>query len=90
MILNQKMRLKLLKKKNEQLCKSEERTQKALDDKTKVIRQFSHTYMNMRATALYNIATELLKNEDAVYRNYGRKLLYEYSVKKNLTKDAAS
>ena len=60
---------------------------KAKEDKHMVIRQFSHTYMNMRATSLYNIAMELLKNPDKKYRNYGRKILYEYSVKQNLTKD---
>ena len=60
---------------------------KAKNDKKKIIKQFSHTYMNMRATSLYNIATELLKCEDIQYRNYGRKLLYEYTVKQNLTKD---
>lgn len=52
-----------------------------------IIRQFSHTYMNMRATSLYDIAMKLLKNPDKQYRNYGRKILYEYSVKRNLTKD---
>lgn len=61
--------------------------EKTINEKNTVIRQFSHTYMNMRATSLYNIAVELLKNPDKKYRNYGRKLLYEYSVKKNLTKD---
>ena len=60
---------------------------KAKEDKHMIIRQFSHTYMNMRATSLYNIAMELLKNPDKQYRNYGRKILYEYSVKQNLTKD---
>lgn len=69
------------------LAKAKKDRDKAIYEKKKVIQQFSHTYMNMRATSLYNIATELLKNEDKVYRNYGRKLLYEYSVKKNLTKD---
>lgn len=69
------------------LDKSKESELKAKEEKKKVIKQFSHTYMNMRATSLYNIATELLKNEDKQYRNYGRKLLYEYSVKQNLTKD---
>lgn len=69
------------------LAKAIRDKEKAIYEKKRVIQQFSHTYMNMRATSLYNIATELLKNEDKVYRNYGRKLLYEYSVKKNLTKD---
>ncbi len=69
------------------LARAKKDREKAIHEKKKVIQQFSHTYMNMRATSLYNIATELLKNEDKVYRNYGRKLLYEYSVKKNLTKD---
>lgn len=60
---------------------------KAKEDRHTIVRQFSHTYMNMRATSLYNIAMELLKSPDKQYRNYGRKLLYEYSVKQNLTKD---
>lgn len=69
------------------LARAKKDREKAIYEKKRVIQQFSHTYMNMRATSLYNIATELLKNEDKVYRTYGRKLLYEYSVKKNLTKD---
>lgn len=69
------------------LARAKKDAEKAEYERKRVIQQFSHTYMNMRATSLYNIATELLKNEDKVYRNYGRKLLYEYSVKKNLTKD---
>ncbi len=69
------------------LARAKKDREKAIYERKRVIQQFSHTYMNMRATSLYNIATELLKNEDRVYRNYGRKLLYEYSVKKNLTKD---
>ncbi len=70
-----------------ELEESKERELKAKEDRHTIVRQFSHTYMNMRATSLYNIAMELLKNPDKQYRNYGRKLLYEYSVKQNLTKD---
>lgn len=70
-----------------ELEEAKERELKAKEDRHTIVRQFSHTYMNMRATSLYNIAMELLKNPDKKYRNYGRKLLYEYSVKQNLTKD---
>lgn len=70
-----------------ELEEAKERELKAKEDRHTIVRQFSHTYMNMRATSLYNIAMELLKNPDKQYRNYGRKLLYEYSVKQNLTKD---
>jgi hypothetical protein len=69
------------------LEEAKKRELKAKEDRHTIVRQFSHTYMNMRATSLYNIAMELLKNPDKQYRNYGRKLLYEYSVKQNLTKD---
>lgn len=69
------------------LEEAQKRELKAKEDRHTIVRQFSHTYMNMRATSLYNIAMELLKNPDKQYRNYGRKLLYEYSVKQNLTKD---
>ena len=67
--------------------KAKEDAERAREEKHTIIRQFSHTYMNMRATSLYNIAVDLLKNPDKQYRNYGRKLMYEYSVKQNLTKD---
>lgn len=70
-----------------ELEEAKKRELKAKEDRHTIVRQFSHTYMNMRATSLYNIAMELLKNPDKRYRNYGRKLLYEYSVKQNLTKD---
>lgn len=70
-----------------ELEEAQKRELKAKEDRHTIVRQFSHTYMNMRATSLYNIAMELLKNPDKQYRNYGRKLLYEYSVKQNLTKD---
>lgn len=70
-----------------QLEVAQENERKAKEDKNNIIRQFSHTYMNMKATSLYNIAQELLKNPDIKYRNYGRKLIYEYTVKEDLTKD---
>lgn len=70
-----------------ELNKSKKERDKALEDRKKVVNQFSHTYKNMRATSLYNIAMELIKKEETEFKNYGRKLLYEYSVKKNLTRD---
>lgn len=67
--------------------KSEMEKQKALDEKKKIINRFSHTYKGMRATSLYNIAMELINQDKDKFKNLGRKLLYEYSVKKNLTRD---
>ncbi|MBT9779168.1 hypothetical protein GPL15_22065 [Clostridium sp. MCC353] len=69
------------------LKRSEAEREKAIAERKKVVNQFSHTYMGMRATSLYNVATSLLKKDDTELKNYGRKILYEYSVKKNLTKD---
>jgi hypothetical protein len=43
--------------------------------------------MGMRATSLYNIATELISQDEKKFKDYGRKLLYEYSIKKNLSRD---
>ncbi|MBS6642535.1 MAG: hypothetical protein KH366_03035 [Clostridiaceae bacterium] len=79
--------MKIMMLANSRLKRSEAERKKAIAEKKKVVNQFSHTYMGMRATSLYNVATSLLKKDDIELKNYGRKILYEYSVKKNLTKD---
>lgn len=58
----------------------------AIDDKATVIRDFAHTYGNMKATGLYAIAQALLKNEDIESKRLGRQVLLEYGIKQDLTK----
>lgn len=70
-----------------QSSKSEKDKQKLLDEKKRIINGFSHTYMGMRATSLQEIAKALIKEDEEKFRSYGRKLLYEYSIKKNLSRD---
>lgn len=58
----------------------------AIADKATVIRDFAHTYGNMKATGLYAIAQALLKNEDIESKRLGRQVLLEYGIKQDLTK----
>lgn len=60
--------------------------QQANEEKKKVVRKFSHTYGNMQATTLFEIAQMLLKSGNEESKENGRKLLVEYSLKQNLTK----
>lgn len=59
--------------------------EQARQDKHEIIRDFAHTYKNLSATQLYDIATILLKDDST--RDYGKKLLVEYETKQNLTKE---
>lgn len=59
----------------------------ALKEKYSVINEFSHTYKNMRATSLYQVASALLQMDDATLKKYGRIVLLEYGIKQNLTKE---
>lgn len=55
-------------------------------DKANIINDFSHTYANMKATTLQEIAKDLLSIKHELFIKWGRKLLVEYSIKENLTK----
>ena len=59
---------------------------KALKSKNEIIRDFSHTYKNMKANTLYTIAQTLLGRDDVEDRENGRKLLFEYEQKESLSK----
>lgn len=56
-------------------------------EKDEIVQDFSHTYQNMRATSLYNMAKKLLNKPDAEDRKLGRTALLEYTRKETLTKD---
>lgn len=60
---------------------------RAMADKAAVIRDFTHTYGNMKATGLYSMARALLKSEDLEIKRLGRQALLEYGIKQDLTKD---
>ena len=57
------------------------------EEKKSIINSFSHTYKNMRATSLLEVANALLATGDENLMRHGRTLLLEYSTKQTLTKD---
>ena len=59
----------------------------AQESKNEIVREFTHTYKNMKATTLYDIAKTLLAKQDEADKEFGRTLLLEYSNKKTLTKE---
>jgi hypothetical protein len=59
---------------------------RAIEDKNSVIRDFTHTYGNMKANGLYGIAQALLKKDDIESKQLGRQVLLEYGIKQDLTK----
>lgn len=59
----------------------------AIKQKNAIVSEFSHTYSNMKATSLYEMAQTLLNNDNVEYKNMGRRLLLEYGIKQSLTKD---
>lgn len=76
-----------LHKQNIQLEEKNKALKKAQDDKKQIIAEFAHTYGNMRATTLQDIGTELLSTDDDLLHEWGRKVMVEYAIKENLTKE---
>lgn len=72
---------------NEQLQITQNELLQAQNENRSIVRQFSHTYSNMKATTLQEVGNDLLDIDDDLLRNYGRKVLVEYSIKENLTKE---
>ena len=75
-----------LRKMNLKLEENNRELRQAQNDRAEIIQEFSHTYKNMRATQLYNVAKALLKMEDKELKKYGRTILLEYGIKQELTK----
>lgn len=76
-----------LEQKNKELEDKNAALHKAQDEKKQVIAEFAHTYGNMQATTLHDIGTALLSvNDDWCHEN-GRKIMVEYAIKQNLTKE---
>lgn len=70
-----------------ELEKINKKLDKAITEKNSIIQDFTHTYKNMRATGLYDMAKMLLDSKDEKMKSLGRKTLYEYSIKETLTKE---
>lgn len=58
-----------------------------IKEKDEIIKDFTHTYENMKATKLYQLAMTLLSKGNAEERQLGRTALLEYTRKESLTKD---
>lgn len=76
-----------LKQTNEELENKNAALNKAQQDKKQIIAEFAHTYGNMQATTLQDIGTELLSVDDDLLHEWGRKIMVEYAIKQNLTKE---
>lgn len=76
-----------LKNAKQELEKRNTALQKAQDDKKQIIAEFAHTYGNMQATTLQDIGTQLLSVDDDLLHEWGRKIMVEYAIKQNLTKE---
>lgn len=61
--------------------------QKAQDEKRQIIDDFAHTYGNMRATTLHDIGTQLINQKNAYLHMWGRKVMVEYAIKENLSRE---
>lgn len=70
-----------------QLEEKNEALEKAQEDKKQIIAEFAHTYGNMQATTLQDIGTQLLSVDDDLLHEWGRKIMVEYAIKQNLTKE---
>lgn len=77
----------VLNQNNTAITELNELLRKAQEDKKQVIKEFAHTYGNMRATTLHDIGTKLLNQKNAVLHKWGRKIMVEYAIKENLTKE---
>lgn len=76
-----------LKQTNEELENKNAALNKAQQEKKQIIAEFAHTYGNMQATTLQDIGTELLSVDDELLHEWGRKIMVEYAIKQNLTKE---
>lgn len=76
-----------LKQTNEELKNKNAALNKAQQEKKQIIAEFAHTYGNMQATTLQDIGTELLSVDDELLHEWGRKIMVEYAIKQNLTKE---
>lgn len=79
-IKNKELERMTLEQKNQEL-------EQARKDKNEVINDFSHTYKNMRATSLLEVANALFATGDEELMKHGRTVLLEYSTKQALTKN---
>lgn len=70
-----------------ELQKAKEELEQASKDKNAVINDFTHTYGNMQATTLSDIANSLIGLDHDYFKELGRRLLVEFSIKENLTKE---
>lgn len=69
---------------NERLVKEKN---KAIEAKNSVINDFSHTYSNMSATTLGDIADTLLSLDSDYFKYQGRRIMTEYIIKENLSRE---
>ena len=76
-----------LEQANVALKEANKELERAQDEKKQVIAEFAHTYGNMQATTLQDIGTELLSVDDDLLHEWGRKIMVEYAIKQNLTKE---
>lgn len=60
---------------------------KAIEEKNSVINDFSHTYSNMSATTLGDIADTLLSLDSDYFKYQGRRIMTEYIIKENLSRE---
>lgn len=58
-----------------------------LKEKDEIVKDFTHTYNNMKTTQLYKLVRALLSHENAEDRQLGRIALLEYTRKEKLTKN---
>ncbi|MBQ3845838.1 MAG: hypothetical protein II817_12860 [Bacteroidales bacterium] len=70
-----------------QLVKATEDKRKAMEDKEEMLSDFSHRFKNMRATSLFNVAKALMAMDDEELKGWGRTVLLEYGVKKDIIKE---
>lgn len=73
----------LVKWNNQELSNLMERIS-VQDEKNTMVKDFMHTYSNMKADALREIAELLLKRDNPEDKRNGRNLLMEYAVKKEI------
>lgn len=64
-----------------------EEKNKAIEEKNSVINDFSHTYSNMSATTLGDIADTLLSLDSDYFKYQGRRIMSEYIIKENLSRE---
>lgn len=71
----------------EKIGKKNEALEKAQQHKKQIIAEFAHTYGNMQATTLHDVGELLLRFKNNFVHECGRKILVEYAIKQNLTKE---